>query len=193
MWVKTGDEFVDDAADLSDAAVRTMLDAWHWNARRLLDLHIPKRDLPRFAFSPDAGRAVDELVTLRWWVDEGSSWYLAYRPEWQLSRDQVERRRNQNQQAQERARRHRKGDHSLCLIEKCPSAADTSADTSHDTADDEADYSASDPVRFGSVRKDALKELQEAAVVVCRECQRRAAFSTGPCPDHINEESRAAS
>jgi hypothetical protein len=79
-WVKTGDEFVDDAADLSDAAVRTHMDALHWSARRLLDLHVPKRDLPRFAFSPDAGRAVDELVTVGWWLDKGSSWYLAYRP-----------------------------------------------------------------------------------------------------------------
>jgi hypothetical protein len=40
-----------------------MLDAWHWNARRLLDLHIPKRDLPRFAFSPDAANAVGELIS----------------------------------------------------------------------------------------------------------------------------------
>ena len=137
-WVKTGDEFVDDAADLSDAAVRTHMDALHWSARRLLDLHIPKRDLPRFAFSPDAGRGVDELVAVGWWLDKGSTWYLAYRPEWQWSREQVERRRHQNAQAQERARRHKRGDHSLCLPDKCPSAADTAADTRGDSASDPA-------------------------------------------------------
>jgi hypothetical protein len=149
-WVKTGDEFVDDAADLSDAAVRTHLDALHWSARRLLDLHIPKRDLPRFAFSPDASRAVDELVAVGWWLDKGSTWYLAYRPEWQWSREQVERRRHQNAQAQERARRHKRGDHSLCLPDKCPSAADTRGD------------SASDPAGLGWVGENALKPLKES-------------------------------
>lgn len=145
-WVKTGDEWVDDAADLSDAAVRTHLDALHWNARRLLDLHIPKRDLMRFAFSPNAAAAIDELIACHWWIDEGTSWYLAHRPEWQLSREQVERRRNQNAQAQERGRRHRRGDHSLCLPNRCTSAADTHADSD------------ADPVRFGSVRENALRE-----------------------------------
>ena len=148
-WVKTGDEFVDDAADLSDAAVRTHIDALHWSARRLLDLHIPKRDLPRFAFSPNAGAAVDELVTVGWWLDKGSTWYLAYRPEWQWSREQVERRRHQNAQAQERGRRHRRGDHSLCLPNKCPSAAD----------------SAFDPVGLGWVGENALRKSNHSGTV----------------------------
>jgi hypothetical protein len=187
VWVKTGDEFVDDAADLSDAAVRTLMDAWHWNARRMLDLHIPKRDLPRFAFSANAAQAIDELVTGGWWRDDETSWYLAYRPEWQLSREQIERRRHQNVQAQERARRHRRGDHSLCLPGKC-------AESAVDTGDDSADESDADPARFGSVREKSTKQqkitttnLDEIAKATgCYECGRRSVLNPNqpPCDDH---------
>lgn len=155
MWVKTGDEFIDDAADLSDAAVRTHMDALHWSARRGLDLRVPKRDQRRFAFSPNADQAVSELVNVGWWVDEGDRWYLAYRPEWQLSREQVQRRRYQNAQAQERRRRHARSDHSLCIPGRCQSAADT--------ADDTSDESDADPARFGSVRSENYSSKGDAA------------------------------
>lgn len=161
-WVKTGDEFCDDAADLTDAAVRTHMDALHWSARRLLDLHIPKRDQRRFAFSPDADAGIEELVGRGWWVDEGTTWFVAYHADWQWSREQVTRRRESNAQAQERGRRHKRGDHSLCLPDRCPSAADTTADTADDT---NADHAA-DPVGLGWVgdgtTKSSPMEQQEA-------------------------------
>lgn len=152
MWTKLGDEFVDDAADLSDAAVRTHVEATGWSNRRLLDLVIPKRDLRRFAFSAVADNAVAELVAAGWWEDLGDSWYLAYRPEWQQSREQVETRRETNLRAQW----HRRGDHRKCDPLKCSalSAADTSDDARADTTVDNA----ADPGRVGSVSGQALYE-----------------------------------
>ncbi len=114
MWTKLGDEFPDDAADLSDAAFRTHVEALAWSNRRLLDLRVPKRDLRRFAFSEAAEEAVQELVRVGWWEDDGEAWKLAHSPEWQQTREQVEHRRKKNTEAQQRVRRHKLGDHSLC-------------------------------------------------------------------------------
>lgn len=133
-WTKLGDEFVDDAADMTDAAVRTHVEALAWSNRRLLNLIVPKRDLRRFAFSTDVEKAVEELVNHGWWEDRGRAWFLAYRQEWQQTREQVEARRESNLRAQW----HRRGRHDLCdPSAKCVlSAADTSADNAADTAAD---------------------------------------------------------
>lgn len=117
-----GDEFNDAAADLSDAAARTHVDALLWSNRRLLDLLVPKRDLRRFAFSPavdvadpDGGQVVAELVSAGWWEDRGDAWYVGLRwPEWQLERGQVEDRRERETTKKRRQRAHARGDHSLC-------------------------------------------------------------------------------
>ena len=120
-WTKLGDEHADAAADLSDAAWRTHVEALEWSNRRLFDLLIPKRDLRRFAFSLDAEKATDELVDAGWWQDCGESWWIGCRfPEWQQDRKQVEARRTADSERQLRRRRHQRGDHSLCLVGKCP-------------------------------------------------------------------------
>lgn len=134
-WSKLGDELPDDAADLTDAAFRTHVEALCWSNRRLLDLTIPKRDLRRFAFSADADQGAKELTTAGWWTDNGDSWWVgAVHPEWQRSKEQVLNRREQNATAQERRRRHRRGDHSLCLDGNCLGLS--ADDTSDDARDD---------------------------------------------------------
>jgi hypothetical protein len=93
-WTKLGDEFPDEAHDLIDAEHRTHVDALCWSNRRGLDLYVPKRDLRRFAESPDAETAVKGLIVKGWWEDRGDSWYIGLRfPEWQRERAQVEHRR----------------------------------------------------------------------------------------------------
>jgi hypothetical protein len=127
-WTKLGDEFADDAdtARLSDAAVRTHIDALVWSNRRLLDGRIPKKDLPRFAFSLDAEAAMKELETAGWWNDDGDAWELAHHPEWQQSRKTVEQLREEARERQERSRRHKRGDHSMCIRGRfCPDGAVT--------------------------------------------------------------------
>jgi hypothetical protein len=131
-----GDEFSDDTdlAALSDAAVRTHIDALVWSSSRLLDLEIPKKDLARFAFSEDRAGAVAELVKAGWWIDLGDRWRVVHRAIWQWTKAQHEQRQLVNRRAQ----KHRRGDHSLCLAGKCSHAL--SADVS--AADNQADVSA---------------------------------------------------
>jgi len=69
-WVKTGTEFPDDALDveLTDAGYRTHHEAvtWLYKVERT-DCYISAAALRRFAGSPHAEMAVQELVNLGWW------------------------------------------------------------------------------------------------------------------------------
>jgi len=93
-WTKLGDEFGPESADLTDAEYRTHVEALVYSSWRLLDLHVPKSEVRRFAGSPAAEAAVDGLVVKGWWEDRGDAWYIGVRfPEWQQERAQVETRR----------------------------------------------------------------------------------------------------
>ncbi len=143
-WTKLGDEFSDEARDLTDAEHRTHVDALGWSNRRGLDLLIPKRDLRKFGESPSAAEAADGLVAKGWWADRGEYWYIGLRfPEWQLERAVITKRREASALRMRRSRLHKAGDHSLCLAENCPAVTRNEArnDMRHDMRD---------PVRFGS-------------------------------------------
>lgn len=123
-WTKLGDEFGDEARDLTDAEYRTHVDALGWSNRRGLDLLIPKRDLRKFAESPDVETAVIGLVVKGWWADRGDSWYAGLRfPEWQLERAVVNQRKEANALRVRRSRMHKAGDHSICIAGNCPAVA----------------------------------------------------------------------
>src|SRR6266487_6763180 len=116
-------------------------DALNWSNRRGLDLHIPKRDLQRFAESQAAAEAVTGLAVKGWWEDRGDSWYVGLRfPEWQLERAVIDKRRDAAALRKRRQRLHEAADHSLCIPGgPCP----------HVTRDETRDETR-DPVRFGS-------------------------------------------
>jgi hypothetical protein len=115
-----GDEFSDEARDLTDAEYRTHVDALCWSNRRLLDLLIPKRDVRRFAETADPDAAISGLVAKGWWEDRGEAWYVGLVfPEWQQERADVERRQEAAAQRSRRWRKHRLGDHSLCDPARC--------------------------------------------------------------------------
>ena len=141
-WTKLGDEWPAAARDLTDAEHRTHVDALCWSALRLLDLHVPKAEVRRFAESPDAETAVKGLVVKGWWEDHGDTWYIGVKfPEWQRDRAQVEHRRAYLAEAKRRSRAHRGGDHSLCLPGNCAavtreSTVDTTVDSTHDPGRD---------------------------------------------------------
>jgi hypothetical protein len=152
-WTKLGDEFSDEARDLTDAEHRTHIDALNWSNRRGLDLLIPKRDLRKFGESPDAAEAVDGLVAKEWWADEGEAWNIGLRfPEWQLERAVIEKRREASALRMRRSRLHKADDHSLCLAENCPAV------TRNTTRNDMRDVTR-DPVRFGSGLSDPPEPL----------------------------------
>lgn len=115
-WTKLGDEFADEARDLTGDEFRTHVEALLWSNRRGLDLLVPKRDLRRFAESPGAADAAVGLVVSGWWEDHGDAWYIGVRfPEWQLKRSVIEKRRDDAAVRQRKHRSHLAGDHSLCL------------------------------------------------------------------------------
>lgn len=146
-WTKLGDEFAPEAAVLSDSAFRTHVEALCWSNMRLLDLVIAKRDLKRFAETPEPDIAVNELVAAGWWEDRGDEWWIGCKwPDWQRDKVQVEHRRQTNAEAQRRRRRHQLGDHSLCLG-KCKDEP-----SSDDTPDDSSTHSRDDPGRVGTGR-----------------------------------------
>jgi hypothetical protein len=148
-WTKLGDEFSDEARDLTDAEHRTHIDALGWSNRRGLDLLIPKRDLRKFAESPDAEAAVTGLVAKDWWEDRGDCWYAGLRfPEWQLERAVVVQRKEANALRVRRSRMHKAGDHSICVVGNCPAAVthDVTRDVMHYDMRDETHY----PGRVGS-------------------------------------------
>lgn len=151
MWTKLGDEFPDEARELSDAAFRTHVEALCWSNRRLLDLVIEKRDLKRFAETDNPDAAVDELVDIGWWQDAGGAWFIGTRfSEWQRDRSQVEHRREQQALAQKRRRRHLVGDHSLCL--SCTQPVESTDDATDDSTVDSTVEQADDPGRDGTGR-----------------------------------------
>jgi hypothetical protein len=139
-WTKLGAEFADAAAELSDAAFRTHIEALTYSNRRLLDLVIRKRELRRFAETTDPDSAAAELVTAGWWQDIGEAWFIGVHfADWQRDKVQVVNRRQQNAEAQRRSRRHKLGDHELCLESSAcrkeapsPSSADSSRESPPD-------------------------------------------------------------
>lgn len=143
-WTKLGDEFSDEARDMTDAEHRTHVDALGWSNRRGLDLLVPKRDLRKFAESPDAEEAVRGLIAKGWWADRGDCWCVDLRfPEWQLERAVIKQRRDASALRMRRSRLHKAGDHSLCLAENCPAV------TRNETRNDMRNETRN-PVRVGS-------------------------------------------
>jgi hypothetical protein len=155
-WTKLGDEFSDEARDLSDAAYRTHVDALCWSNRRQLDLVIPKRDLRRFGETDDPDTAAKELVHGGWWEDRGDAWWIGCRfADWQQESVVIAKRREQSATTTRRSRLHKVGDHSLCLAKHCTAlAGDTSQDVSRDLSPGSG--------RDGSVR-DSSKSSSGAA------------------------------
>ena len=92
----------------------------------LLDLHIPKKDVRRFA---DTNRmflfnvVTAGLAAKGWWRDDGDEWYIGVvHPEWQRSADEVRADQAKVAAQARRHRRHRNGDHSLCTPDTCEDA-----------------------------------------------------------------------
>jgi hypothetical protein len=74
MWMKLTDDFPARcaAAGLSDAAVRTHIDALCSIMAREKGPVLTARELRRFLESEDADRAIAELLAAGWWVRDGS-------------------------------------------------------------------------------------------------------------------------
>lgn len=136
-WTKFGDEYPAEAAGLTDAEWRTHGEALMWSNLRLLDFHIPKRDVKRFAETEvPLDIVIVGLVTKGWWRDDGTTWFIGIvHPEWQRDSAEVLSDRAKATARQRRNRRHKANDHSLCDASTCedaPSRRDTPRDIPRD-------------------------------------------------------------
>lgn len=165
-WTKLGDEFPDEAGDLSDAAVRTHVEGLCWSNRRLLEGRIPKRDLRRFAFCADESAAVAELVHVGWWTDQGDGWQIVHDLGQQLTAEQVMEEREASKvrihkwrNDKRRQRAHVDGKHHLCSPGNCAALRDVQVDTQVDTeVDNTPDMSADSGVGAGQGQGRALED-----------------------------------
>lgn len=123
-WTKFGDEYPAEASGLTDAEWRTNGEALMWSNFHLLDLHIPKKHVKRFAETDeDIDVVVAGLVRKEWWRDDGDTWFIGLRhPDWQRDKDEVLADRSKAAARQKRHRRHKAGDHSLCAPDTCEDA-----------------------------------------------------------------------
>ncbi len=92
-WTKLSDDFTDDCWTLSDAAHRLHVEGLTWSNRKLLDLHLPKDDVRRFAKRPEAAT---ELVAAEWWVDRGDHYEIRHHAIYQRTREDVLKQQAQN-------------------------------------------------------------------------------------------------
>jgi hypothetical protein len=120
-WTKLGNELLPEINGMSDAAALLHIKALMWSNWRLLDLMIPRKDLPMFGTPTSATLtdAINELVEGGWW---------------QQDKAQVEHRRAQLALAQRRKRLHDIGDHRLCLSSRCKAVS--TVDSTVESCDD---------------------------------------------------------
>lgn len=168
MWTKFGDEFSDEARDMSDAAFRTHAEALMWSNRRGLDLLIPKRDIKRFAETADPELATKELLHTSWWEDRGDAWWIGVKfADWQIESSVVTRKREQSVLTTRRNRMHKAGDHSLCLPKHCPSIG--GGDASQGMSRDQSPGTGRDgTVRGGRGREAPLLPVELAPKETCQ-------------------------
>jgi hypothetical protein len=124
-FTRLGDEYPAEARNLTDAEFRTHTEALTWSNWRLLDLHIPKEDVKRFAETGvPIARVTAGLVAKGWWRDDGAAWYIGLvHPEWQFSAFEVRADKSRSAARMRRVRRHKANDHSLCDSANCQDAA----------------------------------------------------------------------
>jgi hypothetical protein len=108
-WTKLSDDFSDECHTLSDAAFRTHVEALIWTMRRETAGYITAHDVRRFAESPHAQMAVDELVACGWWAIEGQGYRIVHHMEHQPEPDLIARRREQTADRQRKFRRRKAG------------------------------------------------------------------------------------
>jgi hypothetical protein len=114
-WAKYGVEFFDQCAEagLSDAAVRTHVEALHYLYRlEAMDMRLVKHLVRRFAGSADWEQATKELVAAEFWHDVGDAYVVVHHEDVfrqslaaQLKKREVEKERQRRNRAKDSAAR----------------------------------------------------------------------------------------
>ena len=116
-----GDEFADDARDLSDTAFRLHVEGLVWSVKRMSDCAIDERDLPRLTdiTGPKLWAVIGELIEAGFWERDQKVLRIIHGSHWQLTKRQVLKKKRDQRERTNRSRRHHEGDHSLCLPKTC--------------------------------------------------------------------------
>ncbi len=188
-WTRLSDDYPDDCWRLTDAACRLHTDGLVWSNRKLLDLRIPKDDLPRVS---KRAEAVPELLDAGFWTDDGDCYVIRHHGLYQRTREQVIARQETSKRNGSRGGRPagpgRERTHletqSLTQSEsqrQTKWVSETSAETHLLTQNETRDETQGDGT--GRDWKSAPIGAGTSGPS-CRECQRRAGFNSGPCPAH---------
>ncbi len=166
-WAKLSDDYGDDCWTLSDAAFRLHVDGLCWSNRKLLDLRIPKADLPRVSRRPEAAA---ELVAVGWWSDEGGAYTIRHHACYQRAAEDVLRQQEVNK-ANRAKGRTRPGREQV--------QPDESSDESSDRSSDERDRPGQDRLvveethyeTFVDAQADDEQSVSSVADVRCYACK----------------------
>lgn len=124
-WTKLSDDFADDCWTLSDAALRLHVEGLCWSNRKLLDLRIPKDDLRRFK-RPEA---VQELINVGWWSDDGDAYFIRHHGQYQRSREAVVKQQEANRSNGRKGGRPVKPAREQALSSETHSVSESSTET----------------------------------------------------------------
>jgi len=110
-WLKLSDDYHDELGRIrvSDAAYRTHTEALGWVMRRETGGALSAQDVRRFAESPNADQAVDELCDAGLWQRTDTGYLVRFHMEHQPEVEVLAARRESNAERQRRARRKAAG------------------------------------------------------------------------------------
>lgn len=151
-WTKLGTDILDPLTDLSAGAALAHIEALILSNRAGLDLLVPESRLKLLPHEPTPAE-IRELIDKDWWRRDGTSYDISLRyGDWQLSADEVEKRRKANALRAERKRRHDADDHTICLPRYCHKIKVT--------RDSRATPAGNGKARDGTDRNDGLEDEQ---------------------------------
>lgn len=157
-WVKIAAEWLDreEVEKMSADDIVFYLSALSYSCRLTLDGDVPARAVRHLRPVDDVDATIDRLVAKGWWtpLDAGKRWHMPAWNDFLLSKEEVDRRREQTRVTSDRYRRHIAGDHSICRPQSCPVAR---ADKSRDASPKQSVMNPG-PVRNGPDRPDPRRE-----------------------------------
>lgn len=171
-WTKIDENFPEDCArvQLSDAAVRTHLEALVWSMRRENGGRLRARDLDRLADTEHPEAAADELVSVGFWTQLPDGWQVEHQMGHQLEPEVIAARRAMNAERQRKYRRNAAGlpedDPDPTTETQAPVTRDVTRDETRDPEQSRTEQSGSEKeVLRATSQSEIREEVQPDATV----------------------------
>lgn len=201
-WTKLSDDWSDDTWTMSDGAYRLHSDGLVWSNRKLLDLDIPKDDLPRLSRRPEC---IQELLDGGWWTDTGACYRIVHHAAYQRTRAQVIKQQEAAKANGKLGGRPGKPSGLPSLDSEQVSQIESELVSITGLVTQSPSKSESERDRTGLASRSSRSELGLAgtgkratkiaavpaspSMPACYECNRRRAFPNWtPCPEHQTQE-----